>query len=94
MILYVYSADTFSRDISNMLTMLTKQLKALQVHLKELQVQNVKLTKDQRQLLHELNFIDNSSIVKIEFDNYSYHDTHMESFAVAPGFCPSCGKKY
>ena len=74
--------------------MLTKQLKALQKHLVQLQIQRIALTKEQKQLLHEITFIDNNPIIEIEFDDYRYEEIKLESFAVASGTCPNCGKKY
>jgi hypothetical protein len=72
--------------------MLTKQLKALQNHLVQLQSQKKVLTKEQKQLLHEINFIDDNPIIEIL--DYRYEETKTESFAVASGTCPNCGKKY
>lgn len=74
--------------------MLTKQLKALKNYLDSLQAQKKTLTKEQKQLLHEINFIDNSPIIEIEFEDYRYEEIKLESFAVASGTCPNCGKKY
>lgn len=74
--------------------MLTKQLKALKNHLDSLQAQKKALTKEQKQLLHEINFIDNSPVMEIGFEDYRYEEIKLESFAVASGTCPNCGKKY
>lgn len=70
--------------------MLTKQLKTIK---RNLQSQKEKLTKSQRQLLHELNFLDRSDIVELAYDTYSYEEEVLESFAVASALCPACGKK-
>jgi Tfp pilus assembly protein PilN len=65
--------------------MLPKQLKEIKDHLINLQ----KLDDKQKQLLQELTFVEKN----LTFDEYRYQEKIFESFAVASGTCPSCGKK-
>ena len=74
--------------------MLTTQLKSIQKYLLSLESNNKSLNRDQKKLLHELNFLDKSSIVEIALSDYSYSEMKTESFAVASSACPKCGKKY
>jgi hypothetical protein len=70
--------------------MLSTQLKKIKDHLLGLQT----LDRRQKQLLHELNFLDSSDLVEMAYEDYRYEELKLESFAVATGICPNCGKKY
>lgn len=74
--------------------MLPKQLKAIKKHLDDLKIQKTSLTKEQKRLLHELDFLNNSELVELALSEYRYEELKLESFAVASGLCPNCGKKY
>jgi len=65
--------------------MLPKQLKSIKEHLTNLP----KLDDKQKQLLHELTYIEKN----LTFDKYLYQEKIFESFAVASSTCPNCGKK-
>jgi hypothetical protein len=70
--------------------MLPKQLKSLYEDLQEINQPNAM----QSRLLSELEFIDENEIIAKEFMSYTYLGTLKESFSVAVGRCPVCGKKY
>lgn len=70
--------------------MLPEQLRQLKDYL-----QTVKHpSRQQRQLLHELSFLNGSKAVQIAMDEYSMPSGLLESLVVAAGTCPNCGKKY
>ena len=70
--------------------MLPKQLKSIKDYLTSLKT----LDDKQKQLLHELTFIDkNTTFEKTLDENYSYREKIFESFTVASDTCPTCGKK-
>lgn len=64
--------------------MLPKQLKSIKDHLTNLP----KLDDKQKQLLHELIFVEE----KLTFEKYLFQEKIFESFAVASSTCPNCGK--
>lgn len=66
-------------------SMLPKQLKSIKDHLTNLP----KLDGKQKQLLHELTFVEK----KLPFEGYLYQEKIFESFAVASSTCPNCGKR-
>jgi len=70
--------------------MLPTQLKKIKTHLLSIST----LNKAQKQLLNELNFIDANNTIGKEFEKYSYEATLLESFSMAVGSCPTCGKTY
>lgn len=70
--------------------MLPTQLQKIKNHL----LSKPTLTKVQKQLLNELNFIDGNQKISDEFKGYSYEATLLESFSMAVGSCPNCGKAY
>ncbi|WP_394665468.1 hypothetical protein [uncultured Chryseobacterium sp.] len=70
--------------------MLTKQLSNIKLSLENLKY----LTEEQKELLHELNFIDKNIALKKDIEeNYTIQKMIFESFAVANTICPVCGKR-
>lgn len=70
--------------------MLTKQLQKTKEYLEGL----TSLSDGQKELLHELNFLDENEVIKKEIDEkYRILKKIFESFSVAKSNCPTCGKK-
>lgn len=70
--------------------MLPKQLQEIENHLASLP----NLTKDQKKLLDELNYINYNNLSDDFFADYLYQEIKFESFAPPSDRCPNCGKKY
>ncbi len=69
--------------------MLPKKLNEIKVYLES----KNGLDEDEKEFLNELKFINENISIQTELKNKYKDNKLFESFALAPGLCPTCGKR-
>jgi hypothetical protein len=74
--------------------MLPTQLDAIRIRLEETQQAGTALNGEQKELSAELSYLDENNNISQELKKWNSIRPLPESYTVATGTCPVCGKKY